>query len=222
MRSLTRQDRALQCIYNALKSRGWWHFWNDRWHHGDALLFILSSAQVMYAYVLRPSTIPASYYHFIRQTYAFVRLKERVVCRGSLFLCLPCFPSCLFTLFTCLRLALISYLLMILQQRTDRRGRPAECPEERARPSRRRRAAQCVHHQEGRDDQETRGRDAKVPPTLCPPAAPGQRLRQRCVPFIVLIEFTPLPSGRGICQHLWQGRPPVSLADLCAHGAPPL
>lgn len=57
--------RALQSIYNAFKSRGWWHFWGSDWEHGDTLLFALATAQVMYAYVMRPETLPASYNRFI-------------------------------------------------------------------------------------------------------------------------------------------------------------
>lgn len=61
---------ALQCLYNAFDARGWLRFAGGPWKHGDALLFILSSAQVMYAYVLRPESIPSSYYHFIVKTCA--------------------------------------------------------------------------------------------------------------------------------------------------------
>ena len=39
--------RVAQCCYNACKARGWWHLWGSDWRHGDALLFIVSSAQVM-------------------------------------------------------------------------------------------------------------------------------------------------------------------------------
>jgi hypothetical protein len=42
-----------------------WHFWGSNWAHGDSLLFILTSAQIMYAYVMRPETLPPSYYKFI-------------------------------------------------------------------------------------------------------------------------------------------------------------
>ncbi len=45
--------RALQCLYNAAKARGWWHAWGSSWPHGDTLLFSVTSAQVMYAYVMR-------------------------------------------------------------------------------------------------------------------------------------------------------------------------
>ena len=60
--------RAVQGMYNASKARGWWHFWGSDWAHGDSLLFVLSSAQVMYAYVMRPETLPRSYYKFILNT----------------------------------------------------------------------------------------------------------------------------------------------------------
>ncbi|KAI9202590.1 uncharacterized protein BJ171DRAFT_177851 [Polychytrium aggregatum] len=52
--------RACQCIYNGLKSRGIFHF-----HMGDTLIFALSTAQIMYSYVVQPHTIPKVYYNFI-------------------------------------------------------------------------------------------------------------------------------------------------------------
>ncbi|KAK9805247.1 hypothetical protein WJX72_008453 [[Myrmecia] bisecta] len=57
--------RLAQCWYNSLKTQGRWHFWGSNWDYGDALLFALSSAQVMYAYVMRPETLPESYWRFI-------------------------------------------------------------------------------------------------------------------------------------------------------------
>lgn len=60
--------RALQCLYNAAKARGWWHMWGSHWSHGDTLLFCVTSAQVMYAYVMRPDTLPSSYNKFIIAT----------------------------------------------------------------------------------------------------------------------------------------------------------
>uniref|UniRef100_A0A6B2L4Z8 Transmembrane protein 135 N-terminal domain-containing protein n=1 Tax=Arcella intermedia TaxID=1963864 RepID=A0A6B2L4Z8_9EUKA len=63
--SLQVLGRVLECVYNALKSRGWWHFWGSNWNHGDTLLFCLASAQIMYAYVMRPETLDDSYYKFI-------------------------------------------------------------------------------------------------------------------------------------------------------------
>ncbi|KAJ3193454.1 hypothetical protein HK101_004807 [Irineochytrium annulatum] len=55
--------RGLQGCYNALKKRGHFSF-----RHGDSLLFALGTAQVLYAYAIRPSTIPKSYYHFLKST----------------------------------------------------------------------------------------------------------------------------------------------------------
>ncbi|KAA6418414.1 MAG: hypothetical protein FRX49_11574 [Trebouxia sp. A1-2] len=57
--------RIAQCLYNSLKQQGLFHFWGSDWAYGDALLFALSSAQVMYAYVMRPETLPKSYWKFI-------------------------------------------------------------------------------------------------------------------------------------------------------------
>lgn len=39
--------RLAQCLYNSLKQRGLFHFWGSDWAYGDALLFALSSAQVL-------------------------------------------------------------------------------------------------------------------------------------------------------------------------------
>ncbi|KAF1780686.1 P-loop containing nucleoside triphosphate hydrolase [Phytophthora cactorum] len=60
--------RALQCGYNTAKRQQRWHFWGSDWQYGDALLFALSSAQVMYAYVMRPATLPSEYFRFIQRT----------------------------------------------------------------------------------------------------------------------------------------------------------
>ncbi|KAL4150364.1 hypothetical protein PRNP1_009766 [Phytophthora ramorum] len=60
--------RALQCGYNTAKRQKRWHFWGSNWQYGDALLFSLSSAQVMYAYVMRPRTLPPEYFRFIQRT----------------------------------------------------------------------------------------------------------------------------------------------------------
>ncbi|RLN51179.1 hypothetical protein BBJ28_00003520 [Nothophytophthora sp. Chile5] len=60
--------RALQCGYNTAKRQQRWHFWGSDWRFGDALLFALSSAQVMYAYVMRPKTLPPEYFRFIQRT----------------------------------------------------------------------------------------------------------------------------------------------------------
>ncbi|KAJ3078575.1 hypothetical protein HK102_004388, partial [Quaeritorhiza haematococci] len=55
--------RGLQSSYNAVKARGLFHF-----PLGDSLIFALASAQVMYAYALRPNSIPRSFYKFILKT----------------------------------------------------------------------------------------------------------------------------------------------------------
>ncbi|TYZ68278.1 hypothetical protein PybrP1_002934 [[Pythium] brassicae (nom. inval.)] len=60
--------RALQCAYNTAKRNDYWHFWGSDWRFGDVLLFAVSSAQVMYAYVMRPSTLPPEYFRFIQNT----------------------------------------------------------------------------------------------------------------------------------------------------------
>ena len=56
--------RVLQCAYNALKDRG-----KVRpLPYGDAWLFAISSAMVMYCYVLRPQALSPSFYRFILRT----------------------------------------------------------------------------------------------------------------------------------------------------------
>mmetsp|Transcript_24958 Transcript_24958/g.30490 ORF Transcript_24958/g.30490 Transcript_24958/m.30490 type:complete len:432 (-) Transcript_24958:466-1761(-) len=63
--SLYMATRAVQCWYNYNKERGYFHFWGSNWSHGDSLLFAVSSAQIMYAYVMRKETLPAAYHKFI-------------------------------------------------------------------------------------------------------------------------------------------------------------
>ncbi|KAG0238773.1 hypothetical protein BGW42_002639 [Actinomortierella wolfii] len=55
--------RAGQSVYNAAKHRGRFEF-----RHGDALLFSLASAQVLYAYTMQPDTIPPEYFQFMVKT----------------------------------------------------------------------------------------------------------------------------------------------------------
>jgi len=43
-------------------------FLGKNWNHGDTLLFSLASAQIMYAYVMRPETLDTSYYRWILRT----------------------------------------------------------------------------------------------------------------------------------------------------------
>ncbi|RUP50009.1 hypothetical protein BC936DRAFT_140735 [Jimgerdemannia flammicorona] len=54
---------ALQATYSAGKSREMIDF-----KHGDALLFALTSAQVLYAYTMQPHTLPPDFYHFMVHT----------------------------------------------------------------------------------------------------------------------------------------------------------
>jgi len=60
--------RVFECVYNSRKDKGLWHFWGSNWNHGDTLLFSLASAQIMYAYVMRPETLDTSYYRWILRT----------------------------------------------------------------------------------------------------------------------------------------------------------
>uniref|UniRef100_A0A0E0I119 Transmembrane protein 135 N-terminal domain-containing protein n=1 Tax=Oryza nivara TaxID=4536 RepID=A0A0E0I119_ORYNI len=60
--------RLAQCAYNSAKSKNRFHFWGSHWRHGDALLFSLASAQVMYSFVMRPESLPKSYQDFIQKT----------------------------------------------------------------------------------------------------------------------------------------------------------
>ncbi|KAI9248612.1 hypothetical protein BY458DRAFT_526365 [Sporodiniella umbellata] len=52
--------RALQAVYNAGKARDIFAF-----AHGDALLFALGSAQLLYAYTMRPDVLPPDFYSFM-------------------------------------------------------------------------------------------------------------------------------------------------------------
>lgn len=52
--------RAFQLLYVYHKSRGRLHL-----RHGDSVLFALACAQIMYAAIMRPDTLPKSYYHWI-------------------------------------------------------------------------------------------------------------------------------------------------------------
>ncbi|KAG0212528.1 hypothetical protein BGX28_006126 [Mortierella sp. GBA30] len=55
--------RSMQGLYNAGKYRGQFSF-----RHGDALLFAIGSAQVMYAYTMHPDTIPKELFSFMVKT----------------------------------------------------------------------------------------------------------------------------------------------------------
>jgi len=60
--------RAAQGMYNASKARGWFHFWGSSWQHGDSLLFVASSMWIMYAYIMRPESLPKSFWKFMVET----------------------------------------------------------------------------------------------------------------------------------------------------------
>ncbi|KAG0051187.1 hypothetical protein BGZ83_004008 [Gryganskiella cystojenkinii] len=55
--------RSMQGVYNAGKYRGQFSF-----RHGDAVLFALGSAQVMYAFLMHPDTIPKEFFGFMSKT----------------------------------------------------------------------------------------------------------------------------------------------------------
>ncbi|KAF9907226.1 hypothetical protein EC991_011216 [Linnemannia zychae] len=55
--------RSMQGVYNAGKYRGQFSF-----RHGDAFLFAIGSAQVMYAYTMHPDTIPKEFFNFMVKT----------------------------------------------------------------------------------------------------------------------------------------------------------
>lgn len=67
--------RVVQCVYNGLKARGK----VSPLPHGDAALFSISSAVVMYCYVLRPEALPKSFYNFILRTGPISEVSLRVV-----------------------------------------------------------------------------------------------------------------------------------------------
>ncbi|MQL68582.1 hypothetical protein Taro_000815 [Colocasia esculenta] len=82
----------LKCAYNSAKSKNRFHLWGSHWSHGDSLLFALSCAQVspswsevMYAFVMRPESLPRSYQDFILKTGPVAEVVYRAVrngCRG--------------------------------------------------------------------------------------------------------------------------------------------
>ncbi|BBM96732.1 hypothetical protein MPTK1_1g00220 [Marchantia polymorpha subsp. ruderalis] len=78
--------RVAQCAYNSAKAKNKFHFWGSQWQHGDTLLFALACAQIMYAYVMRPETLPDSYNEFIVKTGPIARPVLKAVresCRGG-------------------------------------------------------------------------------------------------------------------------------------------
>ncbi|KAL4363743.1 hypothetical protein GQ457_04G014590 [Hibiscus cannabinus] len=78
--------RLAQCAYNSAKSKNRFHLWGSHWRHGDSLLFSLACAQVMYAFVMRPESLPKAYQDFIQKTgpvAAPVYKAVRESCRGG-------------------------------------------------------------------------------------------------------------------------------------------
>ncbi|KAH0456701.1 hypothetical protein IEQ34_014608 [Dendrobium chrysotoxum] len=78
--------RLAQCTYNSAKSKNKFHLWGSHWKHGDSLLFSLVSAQVMYAFVMRPESLPKAYQDFIQKTGPVTESVYKAVrdtCRGS-------------------------------------------------------------------------------------------------------------------------------------------
>ncbi|XP_041021537.1 uncharacterized protein LOC121262909 [Juglans microcarpa x Juglans regia] len=75
--------RLAQCAYNSAKSKN--KFQGSHWRHGDSLLFALACAQVMYAFVMRPESLPKSYQDFIQKTGPVAQPVYKAVrdsCRG--------------------------------------------------------------------------------------------------------------------------------------------
>jgi hypothetical protein len=65
--------RLLQSVYNDARARQLWPddagpVFNLLRAHGDAFLFMITTAQVMFAYVCAPWSLPPSYYNFILTT----------------------------------------------------------------------------------------------------------------------------------------------------------
>lgn len=78
--------RVAQCAYNSAKSKNKFHFWGSHWRHGDSLLFALSSAQIMYSFIMHPESLPKSYRDFIQKTGPVAEPVYKAVrdcCRGS-------------------------------------------------------------------------------------------------------------------------------------------
>ncbi|EXC21075.1 hypothetical protein L484_017085 [Morus notabilis] len=77
--------RVAQCAYNSAKSKNKFHLWGSHWSHGDSLLFAFACAQVMYAFVMRPETLPKAYQDFIQKTGPVAQPVYKAVrdcCRG--------------------------------------------------------------------------------------------------------------------------------------------
>ncbi|GMH09643.1 hypothetical protein Nepgr_011484 [Nepenthes gracilis] len=78
-------SRLAQCAYNSAKSKNKFHLWGSHWRHGDSLLFALACAQVMYAFIMNPESLPKSYLDFIQKTGPVAQPVYKAVrecCRG--------------------------------------------------------------------------------------------------------------------------------------------
>nr|XP_010919774.1 uncharacterized protein LOC105043781 isoform X1 [Elaeis guineensis]XP_010919775.1 uncharacterized protein LOC105043781 isoform X1 [Elaeis guineensis] len=78
--------RLCQCAYNSAKSKNKFHLWGSHWRHGDALLFSVACAQVMYAFIMRPESLPKAYQDFIQKTGPVAEPVYKAVresCRGG-------------------------------------------------------------------------------------------------------------------------------------------
>eukprot|EP00899_Mesostigma_viride_P011530 jgi/Mesvir1/20378/Mv12286-RA.1 len=58
--------RVAQSVYNSSKAQGRFHPLVSQ--YGDTFLFCLASAQIMYAYIMHPNSLPPSYWTFIVRT----------------------------------------------------------------------------------------------------------------------------------------------------------
>ncbi|KAI4967752.1 hypothetical protein ZWY2020_015141 [Hordeum vulgare] len=77
--------RLAQCAYNSAKSKNRFHFWGSHWNM-EMHYFSLSSAQIMYAFVMRPESLPKSYRDFIQKTGPVAEPVYKAVrdsCRGG-------------------------------------------------------------------------------------------------------------------------------------------
>ncbi|XP_062092247.1 uncharacterized protein LOC133798078 [Humulus lupulus] len=77
--------RLAQSAYNSAKSKNKFPVWGSHLRHGDSLLFSLACAQVMYAFVMRPESLPKSYQDFIQKTGPVAKPVYKAVrdcCRG--------------------------------------------------------------------------------------------------------------------------------------------
>eukprot|EP00850_Spirogloea_muscicola_P025197 SM002423S08223 [mRNA] locus=s2423:750:1780:+ [translate_table: standard] len=78
--------RVAQCAYNSAEGQGKLRGLGTPAKHGSTFLFALASAQVMYGFVMRPETLPASYVDFVTKTGPIAEPVIKAVrssCRGQ-------------------------------------------------------------------------------------------------------------------------------------------